>query len=689
MKRIKTSGGNIFARGASVVDLLTAAHNALPRDDGDEAALDVYNSTAYREAKKDLHSLDNMETPFGTLMESFEFVEDEADAEGDFPTIEYINPFALLSYLATISQGFFRFFVSLGTNLNIYLYADEVTPCNQNRPDHGRQYIAWYWSFIDYPDWFTSRRSLSLFVLAFVPHAAMRFPQSMTRIYKYFVEIFFQPDGFNFELTGVRLRNGVDSTIVKARYSITLADEPALAKVKGAKGHSGRKPCLKCKNIMGRVGSYEDFEDEYCLHYLEPDFQRVDLHTAESFDEMATNLKNLVEGGCTKGVKEEHEKNYGLTYVRDGAMFSEHVRRVTATPEDVYYDPMHCWFSSGGIGQLHVNCLLHKFIAHGIDIECVEQFAREVRLPQGNRLWLGFLADRMTAGSAFRGYAGDCIDAIFGITLFIDYVLSQTPLYAVLSDDIHCFRLLVKISDMLATRSPLIADSLEVAQNEHHKCLYALYPEACKYKMHYVKHTPDDIRKWNKVLTCFGPEAFHKFTNQVMHHANKRSTFTATSYALHHAVASAKDPLTFREEYLSGKIRRIAASTKAELLVVAAAFPSLPSDAIPIEVHCSRELVHARGTFKAKQIICCTVGGTVVCGKPVMFIEIKLSDHQSVYFAWMVLFQPQLDDEGRRVWVKTDDKPTLLHSSSIVRALAFVEVSPDTFLLKLPEYMNC
>ena len=79
----------------------------------------------------------------------------------------------------------------------------------------------------------------------------------------------------------------------------------------------------------------------------------------------------------------------------------------------------------------------------------------------------------------------------------------------------------------------------------------------------------------------------------------------------------------------------------------------------------------------------------MVCDRPVMFIEIKLSDHQSVYFAWMGLFTPHLDDKGRRVWVKIHDSPTLLHSSSIVRALPFVEVSPDTFLLKLPEYINC
>ena len=67
----------------------------------------------------------------------------------------------------------------------------------------------------------------------------------MTRLYKYFVEIMFKPDGFNFERAGVCLRNGLHSVIVKATYSITLADEPAHAKMKGSKGQNGRKPCIK------------------------------------------------------------------------------------------------------------------------------------------------------------------------------------------------------------------------------------------------------------------------------------------------------------------------------------------------------------------------------------------------------------------------------------------------------------
>ena len=108
MKRIKTSGAPL-ARGAIVFDLLTVAHNVSAGEDDDES-VDVYQSAAYKDAIRDLHSLDTLETPYGTLMENFVFVEDEPTAEGNFPTIEYINPSALMSHLAKVSKTVLRFF---------------------------------------------------------------------------------------------------------------------------------------------------------------------------------------------------------------------------------------------------------------------------------------------------------------------------------------------------------------------------------------------------------------------------------------------------------------------------------------------------------------------------------------------------------------------------------------------------
>ena len=71
-----------------MVDLLTAADNRLPPEDGDEH-LDIELIAAYRNAKKELHSFDAVETPYGTLMENVVFAEGEPDADGDFPTMRF------------------------------------------------------------------------------------------------------------------------------------------------------------------------------------------------------------------------------------------------------------------------------------------------------------------------------------------------------------------------------------------------------------------------------------------------------------------------------------------------------------------------------------------------------------------------------------------------------------------------
>ena len=65
-----------------MVDMLTAADRALPREDGDGESIEMYGGAEYRNAKKALHSLDKLDTPYGRLMETFVFHEDEPDAGG-------------------------------------------------------------------------------------------------------------------------------------------------------------------------------------------------------------------------------------------------------------------------------------------------------------------------------------------------------------------------------------------------------------------------------------------------------------------------------------------------------------------------------------------------------------------------------------------------------------------------------
>ena len=52
-----------------MVDLLTAATKHLPEERDGDVPIDIELSAAYRNAKKELHSLDAAGTPYGTLMD--------------------------------------------------------------------------------------------------------------------------------------------------------------------------------------------------------------------------------------------------------------------------------------------------------------------------------------------------------------------------------------------------------------------------------------------------------------------------------------------------------------------------------------------------------------------------------------------------------------------------------------------
>ena len=118
----------------------------------------IDNGRALAKVNKDevtqmLHTFDDVETPFGSLVSSLDFSPKPTD---DPVPIRYINPFALLWWLSNISLQFFEFMkCTLPTRVGrMVFYADEVTPGNDKRADKGMAYYAFFWSIVEFPDWF-------------------------------------------------------------------------------------------------------------------------------------------------------------------------------------------------------------------------------------------------------------------------------------------------------------------------------------------------------------------------------------------------------------------------------------------------------------------------------------------------------------------------------------------------------
>ena len=312
-----------------------------------------------------MHQYDDVETPFGQIVSSFEFSPTPTDEPEQ---IKYMNPFALLWWLSQISYDFYTFLnKALPSRIGrLVFYTDEVFPCNsERRPDKGRAYYAFFWTILDLPDWFRSRSELPYFVFSYVPSKKIMANQfSLTRLFKKIIRIFYPPDGFNMSRTGVLIQHKHEEFVLRLPFGALIMDEDAFKGVSSVKGHAGKKPCLSCQNIVYREGPYEEFDDPFLLHVLSPYTERCIPHTFYTFSVMTENLRTAVQEGQGPDGEtvQDLEKTYGINYVEDGLLFDSHCLNEIRFPECVNWDPMHCLFTNASVGQYHCNGFIKKSI---------------------------------------------------------------------------------------------------------------------------------------------------------------------------------------------------------------------------------------------------------------------------------------------------------------------------------------
>jgi hypothetical protein len=244
---------------------------------------------------------------------------------------------------------------------------------------------------------------------------------------------------------------------------------------------------------------------------------------------------------------------------------------------------------------------------------------------------------------------------------------------------LECFDQLRCLSDMLQTKSHHIAPDLSRVVQRHHVMFLKCYPTLAKQKVHYVSHIPRCIARAKKVLTCFSAEAQHKFPKGIMQHAYKHSTFTALSYELHRMRHATTKTTTFCATFLAGRILPVY-EIDAGLLAV------LPRGVGIRNVSVSRRIVHTRGTFQAKQLLCWVEGRNVNVGKARLFISMEC-DGSMAHLAWLESYPSVVDEKGRRLWSPTESTQVIVSTDLILRALPHVQVGKH-ILVSMPMYLH-
>ena len=203
-------------------------------------------------AHSELFSVANTLTSYGTVC-----LESTVHGKASTITIYHCNPFSLLLLATESSSMFFDFLsqivVAAPLGLDICYYLDKAKPGNQERPDHARSSQCIYWSCLQFPSWFRSRRN------GWIPFAYVNVAEQLeadltdSMLVRFLVRTF---DSSVSELAfskGFTLRSHDGrSIVVRLRRQLTVADWEQHVKTMSLKGYNGSVPCGICRNVLGR-----------------------------------------------------------------------------------------------------------------------------------------------------------------------------------------------------------------------------------------------------------------------------------------------------------------------------------------------------------------------------------------------------------------------------------------------------
>ena len=303
---------------------------------------------------------------------------------------------------------------------------------------------------------------------------------------------------------------------------LILSDHEQLRQSTGTKGSSGKKSCLKCRNVLSLGHSAIPGHCDVQEH----DVSKFVRQTQQGVLDIVAYLQSL----NTQARLDEAETLLGwnLNTTADSFITSDSLANFVEV-EDCYFDGTHGYFSIGLVAQ--ELGLWHAAAREKSEatLEHVRQYydAWEMAKSFGKKLSEGhFSAKHWRKGQDFRGVADACMTALPLFAQFGEEVLRAE--YPDLACSLDSLKALYKVCLCLQgakDRPASSAASLPSLQRQHALAFAKAYPLKQRPKMHFNLHLPAQINKWGKYLDAFACERKHKAFKNVEENFRKLAAF--------------------------------------------------------------------------------------------------------------------------------------------------------------------
>ena len=240
-------GRELVAKGhtkKSIVDTLkTLADAGMIKDiEGDAADL----TSLKRKLMEMSAEHGNADTPYGKVIQRIKL---------DAPSAtywEYMNPFAFLYYLNSLSASFASMMRSIcdgATPLRIVIYADGLVPGNPFRPEASRKLQCIHWCIIDWPQ-HVLQRSFAWPVFSIIKEKVVdEIDGGIGRIMRIVLRFLFSESGDSFT-RGVHINDSQGGFVITAIFAGFLQDLVGHKELSEWKGANGLKCCITCDNVL-------------------------------------------------------------------------------------------------------------------------------------------------------------------------------------------------------------------------------------------------------------------------------------------------------------------------------------------------------------------------------------------------------------------------------------------------------
>ena len=256
---------------------------------------------------------------------------------------------------------------------------DEITPGNVLRPDHGKSVAMWYWTLLDFPDWYIGRNEGWFYFAAFPVKLIGGVKDGYSYLFGRMMEIFLEQEGpLNFT-TGFPCISSRGMFLCKGKLEAVLSDEKSITALWSLRGATGTKPCCFCQNVVGHMAQDKVQNHAWLVHYSCSSSERFAKHTASTFSEMRDKLERI------SGNKKECQKlgqAYGLTFKATGILWHPTLRDKVCPVRQTVYDWMHILVASGGVCQYECNEYVKVLKGQGVLPAQLDAFAAQVFFPK-------------------------------------------------------------------------------------------------------------------------------------------------------------------------------------------------------------------------------------------------------------------------------------------------------------------